>query len=258
MQIIHCLQCSPEWYAARCGRVTASRFSDAVSVTGELDERQETYVRLILSGLRKDDALSVAGYKAAPTSDLVRRALLGEDTIEFSDVAKRYADDLALERISGEQHGEPVKAWVLDRGHRMEAEARRIRECRTGYFISESGICVSDDGIFAYSSDGFVDNDGLIEIKSPIDSSKIRRMWRTGNVSEYMHQMQGGMWITGREWCDFIMYVPSLAAVEKDLYVKRIYRDEEFINTMVKRLMQFEKIVSENEEFYRGEIKGQS
>ncbi len=76
-------------------------------------------------------------------------------------------------------------------------------------------------------------------------------MWRTGDVSEYLHQMMGGKWITGRKWCDFIMYVPDLAPVGKDMYVKRIYRDDNFIDPMVYSLAAFEKLVSENESILR-------
>jgi exodeoxyribonuclease (lambda-induced) len=166
--------------------------------------------------------------------------------------AERYAADVAIEIISGNPHGEPIKAWVLERGHEMEAQARMIYEARTGAFVTEAGICVDDEG-FGYSTDGLVEDDGLIEIKSPIDSMKILAMWQSGDVSEYMHQMQGGMWITGRKWCDFIMYVPDLHAVGKDLFIKRIYRDEEFIDGMAEQLAKFWKLVQANVAILRGE-----
>jgi hypothetical protein len=60
-----------------------------------------------------------------------------------------------------------------------------------------------------------------------------------------MHQMQGGMWISGREWCDFIMYIPPLKGVKNDLYVKRIKRDDDFIDDMVTDLLKFNKRVED-------------
>jgi hypothetical protein len=213
MKFIECAQGTAEWYASRCGKVTASCFADAISVC------------------QKKSASRNPG---DPTA-----------------VAERYAADLAIERVSGKPHGEPIKSWVLERGHEMEAAARRLYEGRTGAFVTEAGICLTDDGIFGYSSDGLVDDDGLIEIKAPIDSSKILAMLQSGDTSEYDHQMQGGMWITGRKWCDFIMYVPDLAAVGKDLYIKRIYRDDEFIDAMVERLAEFEKLVGRYEAVLR-------
>lgn len=244
MRFVEAQQGTPEWYQARVGKITASCFADAVSRVGGLDERQAKYVTLMRAGTPQADALKEAGYKAAPTADTVRRALLGEDTSDHSDTAKRYAADLAIERISDQPHGEPAKAWILERGHEMETRARMLYEARTGAFITESGICISDDGIFGYSSDGLADDDGLIEIKAPIDSIKIMEMWRTGDTSEYDHQIQGGLWLTGRKWLDFIMFVPDLARARKDLFVKRIYRNEEFIDKMVAQLAEFDRLVN--------------
>lgn len=252
MIFIEAPQGTPEWDSARCGRITASRFADAVSTVGGLTEQQDQYVNHVLAGATPKEAAAIAGYKAPPTADTVRRALLGERTEEFSDTARRYAADLAIERISTKPHGEPVKAWVLERGHTMEEIARRQYEARTGLFVTEAGICITDDGKFGYSTDGLVDTDGLIEIKAPIDSIKILAMLRTGDTSEYDHQMQGGMWITGRAWCDFIMYVPDLAAVGRDLFVKRIYRDEAFIEKMVTQLVLFDGLVRETQEVFMG------
>jgi exodeoxyribonuclease (lambda-induced) len=213
MRFIEAAQGTPAWLAARTGLCTASCFADATSVCVKT------------SGQRKP----------------------GDPTA----AAERYAADLAIERISGKPHGEPPKAWILERGHEMEAAARRIYEARTGAFVTEAGVCVDDEG-FGYSSDGLCEEDGLIEIKAPIDSLKIMSMLQTGDVSEYMHQMQGGMWITGRKWTDFIMYVPDLHAVGKDLFVKRIHRDDAFIDAMVPQLARFARMVDAYESVLRG------
>ena len=217
MKFIECPQGTAEWHAARCGKITASCFADAISRCS-----------------RKSGARDVGD----PTA-----------------VAERYAADLAIERISGQMHGEPPKAWVLERGHQMEAAARMHYEARTGAFVTEAGICVTDDGLFGYSTDGLVDDDGLIEVKAPIDSAKILHILATGDTSEYDHQMQGGMWITGRAWCDLIMYVPDLASVGKDLFVKRVMRDDAFIDDMVARLAGFDKLARQYEAVLRAAVE---
>lgn len=201
MKFIECAQGTAEWIQARAGAITASRFADAVSVMTRA------------SGERK----------------------AGDPTA----AADKYAADIAIERISGKPYGEQIKAWALERGHELEAQARTIYESRFGLFAMESGIVKTDDDWFGYSTDGMVGTDGLIEIKCPVDSQKILAMFRTGDVSEYMHQMQGGLWITGRKWCDFLMYVPDLASVGNDLYARRIYRDESFIESMEAQLLKF-------------------
>jgi exodeoxyribonuclease (lambda-induced) len=201
MKIIECQQGTPQWLQARCGVITASEYETAISKLSRT------------SGKRK------AG-----------------DPTAASD---KYAFEKAIERISGKPYGEPPKAWVLDRGHRMEEHARIAYEAKFGEMVTESGIVLADDSLFGYSTDGLVGDDGLVEIKSPIDGLKIGEMFMSGDVSEYMHQIQGGMWITGRKWCDLIMYVPDLEAVGNDLYVKRVERDDNFIDAMVEELITF-------------------
>jgi len=245
MKFIEVKQGSAEWSALRSGKTTASCAADAISMVGALDEKQQAYVDHIQAGATPKDAAAMAGYKAPPSSSAVARVLAGGHAGIPSDTAHRYAADLAIEQISGQPHGEPVKTWVLERGHEMEARARMLYEARTGAFVTESGICLSDCESFAYSSDGLVNDDGLIEIKAPIDSLKIAAMWHTGDVSEYLHQMQMGMWLTGRAYCDFLMYVPDLASVGKDLFVKRIPRDDEFIDNMVRDLVRFQGMIAD-------------
>ena len=213
MILVNCLQGTPEWHAARSGVITASCFEDAISVLSRT------------SGRRK----------------------VGDPTA----ASEKYACDLAIERISGKPYGEPPRAWVLDRGHKMEKLARMEYEARTSYFVSESGVALTDDRLFGYSTDGLVEEDGLIEIKCPIDSLKIAEMLDTRDVSEYMRQMQGGMWITGRKWCDFIQYVPDLEPVGKHLFVKRIMRDDNYIDEMVDSLMKFAGRVANQEASFR-------
>lgn len=213
MKFIQCLQGSEAWLAARSGAITASRFSDAISV------------------LKKSSGDKKPG---DPTG-----------------AAEKYAGDIAIERISGRPYGEPPKAWVLDRGHEMEARARVAYETRHGLMAEESGVVKTDDDWFGYSTDGLVGDDGLIEVKCPIDSQKIKAMFETGDIDEYVHQIQGGMWITGRKWCDFIMYVPDLESVGNDLYVKRIYRDDNFIDDMVEQLLKFKLLAMRTEKLFR-------
>ena len=200
MKFIECTQGDEAWFLARAGLCTASEFATAISVMTRN------------SGERK----------------------IGDPTA----ASDRYACDIAIEQISGKPYGEPPKAWILERGHILEAEARRKYEARTGAYVTESGICIVGEG-FGASTDGLVNDDGIIEVKCPIDSSKIVAMFLTGDVSEYICQIQGCLWITGRKWCDFIMHAPDLEAVGTDLYVKRILRDDDFIDDMVVKLASF-------------------
>jgi hypothetical protein len=77
------------------------------------------------------------------------------------------------------------------------------------------------------SPDGLVGDEGGIEIKCPLPHTHVSYL-RAGDVpSKYIPQIQGCLWITGREWWDFMSYHPAM----EDLIV-RVYRDEAYIKKL--------------------------
>jgi exodeoxyribonuclease (lambda-induced) len=207
MIFIDCEQGTPEWHQARAGVITASTYSDALSV--------------------------------------LKRKSGDKDVGDFTDASDTLAINTAMERISGEPYGDTFQTYAMKRGSEQEAFARMRYEANYNTIVNECGIVLTDDRLFGYSTDGFVGQDGMIEVKTPINSLKIMKMIQTGNVEEYIHQIQGGLWITGRKYCDFIMYVPPLKGIGNDLYVKRIFRDDDFINDLETGLLKFNKRVED-------------
>lgn len=184
---------------------------------------------------------------ASRFKDATDRLKSGKPSQKLTD----YAYDLAIERISGERSDDVFITKAMQAGTEREPYARMEYEMATGNVATESGIVLSDDGRFGYSADGMVGEDGLIEIKCPSSSRKIVEMWASGDVSDYIAQMQGGMWLTGRQWCDFIMYCPQLESVGKSMFLKRIERDDEYIGQLEKDLKAFAAIVDSFEEKLR-------
>lgn len=204
MKIINCEQGTPEWFAARIGVITASMFKDAT----------DRYV------------------KASGTKKVGDRKSTSEN----------YAFKLAVERISGETTDDTYKTFAMRRGTEIEGAGRLLYSEKTGNEVSETGVILTDCGNFGYSSDGLVGLGGAIEIKSLIAAKSIIPVFE-GDISEYIDQMQGGLMISEREWCDFVMYCPQLAKVGKDLYVRRVYRDEAYIKTLKQDLDDFNDFV---------------
>lgn len=166
--------------------------------------------------------------------------------------SKSYAAQVAIERISKKPCDENFVSWQMKRGTELEPLARIAYEAKSGNLASESGVVMTDDRLFGYSTDGSIDHDGLLEIKCLASAVSIIEMWGAEDMSDYMHQMQGGMWITGRKYCDFVMYCPQLESIGKSLFLRRVERDESFIDQMVEQLLAFEKQVSINEAILRG------
>ncbi len=242
MKVISCVQGTPEWFSARVGVITASMFGVARSRVGGLDEKQLKYVTALLEGKTVKQAMLEAGYKSEPTSRSIRLAIEGKPVGRPSDAAIHYAFNVAVERISGEVMEDTYQTYAMRRGHELEGAGRLLYVDRTGSPVTETGVVVTDCGNFGYSSDGLVGNDGSIEIKTLMSAKSILPVFNH-DLSEYEDQMQGGLMINEREWCDFVMYTPQLAKVSKDLFIKRIYRNDVYIKQLKQELADFNDYV---------------
>ena len=102
MKYIELDQNTDEWKSIRAGKITASSASLLLDKVGGLTAQQQTFVDAILKEkLEPKEAAKKAGYKSAPRSDLINRALGGEViTPKFKPEALDYAGKLAIERIS--------------------------------------------------------------------------------------------------------------------------------------------------------------
>ena len=178
------------------------------------------------------------------------------DTLKSGSPTKSaiaYAAQVAMESETHVACDDVFVNFAMKRGSELEPQARMAYEMATGNFVAESGIFLTDDKAFGYSSDGTIGDDGLIEIKCPLSALTVISMWRDGDLSDYMHQMQFGLWLTGRKWCDFVMFDPRLRGVGKALFIKRVARDERFIEVMEADLMRFAALVNDNVSSVRGD-----
>jgi len=169
----------------------------------------------------------------------------------FTEAAEDYAFRVAVERISGAPLDEGFSTWAMKRGNELEPEARAWVEVKLGIFVDTAGFVTTDDEKFGASADGFIDKDGGLEIKCLVDPGRIRNVILSDDISEFMDQIQGGMWITGRKWWQFALFCPALEKVGLQLYTKRVERDDNYINEMELDLLEFERVVSKYEQTLR-------
>ena len=166
---------------------------------------------------------------------------------EFAAAAGDYAFRLAVERISGQPLDEGFETWAMRRGHELEPAARLEHELAIGVVVQPAGFVTTDDNLFGASADGLIGEDGGAEYKCLVDPSRLRRVLLTGDISEFMDQIQGGMWITGRRYWDFCLYCPALESIGLQLWHRRVERDDNYIDQMEMDLIAFERLVTENE-----------
>ena len=185
-------QRTADWYAARIGKATASRFKDAIAV--------------LKSG--------------AP-----------------AQAQRDYATELVVERLT-QQPAQRYVTAAMTWGTEQEPAARAAYERTTGIHVEETGFVAHDTLLAGCSPDGLIDWDGLIEIKCPFNSAVHIETLLRGMPDEHTAQVQGQMWIAGRQWCDFVSFDPRMP-VELQLHVQRIHRDEAFIADLERRVTSF-------------------
>ena len=164
---------------------------------------------------------------------------------DLSSKAKLYAQDVARERIGGRPM-ETFTTAAMRFGSEQESFARAAYEELTGELVDQVGLAYTEDGKFAASVDGLIGTDGIWECKTMVSSERLFTAALDGDVSEYIDQVNGCLWITGRKWCDLIMWAPDMPA-GLQMTIIRINRDDDAIEALEVDLIAFEKLVSEYE-----------
>jgi len=160
-----------------------------------------------------------------------------------------YARDIARERIGGSAPPKFQNA-AMRTGTEQEPFARAMYEARTGHMVEEAGFYLSDDAVFGLSPDGLIDDDGVLEIKTMVSSDTLFTAVADGDLSAYMDQCLGYLWLLGRQWVDLVIWTPDL----NHMVIKRITRDEDAIEALEADLMAFARLVTQYENTLRAAI----
>ena len=204
-------QRSEEWFAERAGKITASRMHDVM-----LPRDREPFK----SGPRK-------GQPKPPPKALTD-----------------YAHQLAAERLTNRPRKQ-IKAAALQWGQDIEPAAVAAYQAETGAIVTLCGFVQHPVHDFIGASPDFlVDADGGGEVKSPESSEVHLETLLVGLPPEHVEQIQGGLWVTGRQWWDFVSYHPDFPA-DLRLYVQRVPRDEAFIAKLEAACLQLEADVQD-------------
>ena len=168
-----------------------------------------------------------------------------------NDKSRSHLFELLSQRVSGYTEPTYLSSDMI-RGQEDEIYAREayaenyapVREC---------GFITNDKWGFTlgYSPDGLVGQDGQIEAKSRRQKFQIETILANEMPSEYSIQVQTGLLISEREWCDFISYCGGLP-----MFVKRIFADaaiqtavllaaEIFYEKLDEKLLQYAGVVAD-------------
>ena len=115
---------------------------------------------------------------------------------------------LVLERVTGQSQENTYQTQAMKDGIDREPAALALYQEMTGQSVQAIGFCSHDTLMAGCSPDGFIGEDGLLSIKSPIAATHWQYL-KTGVIpDDYLKQILHEMWITGRSWCDWLSYQP--------------------------------------------------
>jgi hypothetical protein len=161
---------------------------------------------------------------------------------KWSTQADTYINQLVAEKLTGEQTPFYQNEHMA-RGTELEPDARKMYEFIKDVEVQEVGFCLHDTLEAGASPDGLIGEDGGLEIKCPAPATHVEYL-RGGKLpSKYKQQVMGCLWITGREWWDFMSYHPSM----KPLIV-RVERDEDYIAELEACVSQAVELIEKNVE----------
>lgn len=148
-----------------------------------------------------------------------------------------YLRKVVAERLTG-LPVEGFKNAHMDRGHEMEPFGRTEYQKLTGNQVEVTGLIVDDELRAGASPDGLVGLVGGLELKSVLPTTQVETIERGGVPSEHAAQIQGNLWISGREWWDFGSFCLEMPE-RLQMFVIRVQRDEKYIANLAKEVARF-------------------
>ena len=150
-------------------------------------------------------------------------------------------DEMIGERITGEA----AEGWGgnehTERGHELEPEAIGIYLDSTGTpheETSKAGIILNHG--CGYSPDLLIRDDGALEVKTKMAKFQVKILAENKVPKEHIPQIMFGLWVSERDWCDFISYCRGMPP-----FIQRVHRDEKEISHIVERVDAFYSVMGE-------------
>lgn len=153
---------------------------------------------------------------------------------------KTYVYKKMFKFITGQYKTEDeFLSYDIERGKELESIAISDYELETGKKVERVGFIEKSDYV-GCSPDGLVGDGGLLEIKCPREWKFLKFLVDGEIESQYVYQMQMQMLVTGRKWCDFLVFNESFKVPS---VIKRVERDEDKIEKISQGLADGEKLI---------------
>lgn len=162
-----------------------------------------------------------------PTGSQFDRIVTPAGNASGEKTQEKFMFELLGERMTGRPDEDFQSKW-MERGQTLEIDAVHFYEAQRDMDTTPIGFMMNDAETIGASPDRLVGDAGLMEIKCPSAGIHVSYLLKSGSHYEkYKVQVQGQLWISGREWCDVVSFHDRMP-----MALIRIPRDEKFIGIM--------------------------
>ena len=200
---------------------------DIVEIFDKVEQGSEEWLRMRLGIPTASNFLAICATPRDPDSGGMRRKLLYLMAAEIlADQPMATFSNYAMAR------GKDIEPRALD--HYAFTKGVDVR--RVGFVRRTIASEFADDLVVGASPDGLVDDDGGIEIKR-MQADLVVELLNNNTVPEkHKAQVQGNLWVSGRQWCDLVVYPDPLIPI---VPIFRFYRDDIFIDHLKDEVDRF-------------------
>lgn len=177
---------------------------------------------------------------------LVRRLKNGD----WGETALSYLYDLIGEHLTGQPSQTFTGSDATEWGNQYEAEALEAYTKRTGRKVQQSNTFLQHPELqfVGGTPDALCGEKGIIEVKCPFTFKNHLRTVITREIpDEYRAQVHGHLWLSGRQWCDFVSFDPRIPAKHKHarLVIVRVTRNPMILNDLENTIGEFHDLLLE-------------
>jgi exodeoxyribonuclease (lambda-induced) len=156
------------------------------------------------------------------------RTIKAKEAGDLSEGANTYVLEKVWETLSGETI-QGINNFATEWGNEQEPNAKKWYAKITGNQVTDAPLVYRDDfkGLIG-TPDGFVGEDGMVEIKCPWNGSNhLKHCFITTDDyfrkehDNYWWQIQCYLFLTNRMWCDFVSFDPRIDS-QLGMFVYRV------------------------------------
>jgi putative phage-type endonuclease len=176
----------------------------------------------------------VAKVTASRVADVIARTKTG-----YGASRANYMAEIVAEMLTGAPCESGFVNAAMQWGTNTEPQARAAVEFVHDITVELAGFVdhptIPQSGA---SPDGYIETDGLIEIKCPNTATHIDTLLGKTVPAKYITQMQWQMACTGRAYCLFASFDPRMPP-HMQLFVQRVNRDDATIRMLEGEVSRF-------------------